>query len=103
MLKREEWPAGVPSWIDTGQPDPAAAAEFYGGLFGWEFDARLAPGQNGPYPIPALHGLEGGGLGAPPDARPPTAVWNSYVRVDSPDETAARVRDAGGTVMDEPF
>jgi predicted enzyme related to lactoylglutathione lyase len=31
------------------------------------------------------------------------ATWNTYVWVDSADETAARVRDAGGNVLMEPF
>jgi predicted enzyme related to lactoylglutathione lyase len=31
------------------------------------------------------------------------AVWNTYVWVDSADETAAKVREAGGKVMSEPF
>jgi len=26
MSTREDYPAGVPCWIDTNQPDPAAAA-----------------------------------------------------------------------------
>jgi predicted enzyme related to lactoylglutathione lyase len=31
------------------------------------------------------------------------AMWNTYVWVDSADETAARARAAGGTVVTEPF
>ena len=31
------------------------------------------------------------------------ATWNTYIWVDSADETAAKVRDAGGGVMIEPF
>jgi predicted enzyme related to lactoylglutathione lyase len=31
------------------------------------------------------------------------AVWNTYVWVESADETAAKVRDAGGSVLSEPF
>ena len=34
---------------------------------------------------------------------PASAVWNTYVWVDSADETAGKVRDAGGTVLSEPF
>ena len=32
-----------------------------------------------------------------------TAAWNMYVWVDSADETAAKVRDAGGAVVSEPM
>ena len=34
MPERNGYIAGVPSWVDTRQPDPEAAASFYGGLFG---------------------------------------------------------------------
>jgi predicted enzyme related to lactoylglutathione lyase len=44
--ERDAYIAGVPCWVDTSQPDPDAAAAFYGGLFGWEFeDAMPAPGR----------------------------------------------------------
>ena len=33
MLEREGFPAGVPAWIDTSQPDPDAAAAFYRAQF----------------------------------------------------------------------
>ena len=31
------------------------------------------------------------------------ATWNTYIWVDSADETATKARDAGGTVLAEPF
>jgi hypothetical protein len=34
---------------------------------------------------------------------PPASEWNMYVSVDSVDETAAKVKDAGGSVLMEPF
>ena len=37
------YPDGVPCWIDARQPDPDAAAAFYGGLFGWTFTAPRRP------------------------------------------------------------
>ncbi|MGH9222764.1 MAG: VOC family protein [Acidimicrobiales bacterium] len=33
----------------------------------------------------------------------PTPTWNTYVGVDSADEAAAKVQEAGGTVLVEPF
>ncbi len=42
MLERSEYPPGVPCWIDT-QPDAEAAVQFYGGLFGWEFEDQMPP------------------------------------------------------------
>jgi predicted enzyme related to lactoylglutathione lyase len=38
-----------------------------------------------------------------PEAAPPTAMWNTYFWVDSADEAASKVRDAGGGVVVKPF
>jgi predicted enzyme related to lactoylglutathione lyase len=38
-----------------------------------------------------------------PEAAPPTAMWNTYFWVDSADEAASKVRDAGGGVVRDPF
>ena len=56
MPDRHEWLAGVPCWIDTAQPDPEAATEFYGGLFGWEFEDRMPEGSDGRYYVATLEG-----------------------------------------------
>lgn len=45
MITRNDYPHGVPCWVDTEQPDPDAATAFYGGLFGWDFIER-APGYH---------------------------------------------------------
>lgn len=37
MSERDQYPAGVPRWVETRQPQPEAAVDFYGPLFGWEF------------------------------------------------------------------
>jgi predicted enzyme related to lactoylglutathione lyase len=42
-------------------------------------------------------------VGSIPEGAPQMAMWNTYIWVDSADETAAKVRDAGGTVLMEPF
>lgn len=34
MSRRDDYPAGVPCWVETLQPDPQAALGFYGALFG---------------------------------------------------------------------
>ena len=33
---------------------------------------------------------------------PPQAMWNTYIRVESADDAAARVREAGGRVLPSP-
>ncbi|TMK73259.1 MAG: VOC family protein, partial [Actinobacteria bacterium] len=37
MPERDGYIPGVPCWIDTSQPDPESAVDFYRGLFSWEF------------------------------------------------------------------
>ena len=42
-------------------------------------------------------------VGSIPDGGAAEREWNTYVWVDSADDTAAKVRDAGGGVVTEPF
>ncbi len=92
------YPQGVPSWVDTEQPDPEAASDFYAGLFGWRLENAMPPGAPGSYLIATLDGhdvaaiTEGTG----------TATWNTYIACDDADATAAAVTEAGGTVTSEP-
>ena len=103
MPERDGYIPGVPCWVDTSQPDPEAAVDFYSGLFGWEFEDVMPPGSEGKYFIARLHGGDVAAVGSIPESAPPTAMWNTYVWVDSADETASKVRDAGGGVVMEPF
>ena len=103
MPERDGYIPGVPCWVDTGQPDPEAGVDFYGGLFGWEFEDVMPPGSEGKYFIARLPGGEVAAVGSIPEAAPPMAMWNTYVWVESADETASNVRAAGGAVVMEPF
>jgi predicted enzyme related to lactoylglutathione lyase len=103
MPERDGYIPGVPCWIDTSQPDPEAAAMFYSGLFGWEFEDVMAPESEGTYLIARLRGGPVAAVGCSPEGAPPMAMWNTYVSVESADETASKVRDAGGTTLMEPF
>ena len=103
MPERDGYPAGVPCWIDTSQPDPAAAVAFYSGLFGWEFEDVMPPGSGGSYFIGRIRGGDVAAVAPLAEGAPPTATWNTYVQVDSADEAAAKVRSAGGRVLTEPF
>jgi predicted enzyme related to lactoylglutathione lyase len=102
MPERNGYVPGVPCWVDTSQPDPEAAVDFYSGLFGWEFE-DVMPGSEGKYFIARLHGGDVAAVGSIPEAAPPVAMWNTYVWVESADDTASKVRDAGGGVVTEPF
>ncbi|MGH9230634.1 MAG: VOC family protein [Acidimicrobiales bacterium] len=93
----------MPCWVDTSQPDPGAAVEFYRSLFGWEFEDVMPPGSQGEYFIARLGGGDVAAVGSNPAAAPPAATWNTYIWVEDADVTASRVRDAGGGVVMEPF
>ncbi len=101
--ERDGYIPGVPCWVDVNQPDPQAALRFYGGLFGWEFENVMPEGSEGKYFIGRLHGGDVAAIGSIPEGAPSTARWNTYIWVDSAEETASRVRDAGGAVVMEPF
>jgi hypothetical protein len=94
---------GVPCWIDTSQPDPEAAVSFYRDLFGWEFEDVMPPDSPGKYFIARIRGGDVAAVGSIPDGAPSMAMWNTYVWVESADDAAAKVRDAGGTVAMDPF
>jgi uncharacterized protein len=100
---RDGYIPGVPCWIDTSQPDPKAAAAFYSGLFGWEFEDVMPPGSEAEYFIGRLGGRDAGAVGSLPEGAPPMAMWNTYISVDSADEAASKVTDAGGKTLMEPF
>jgi len=93
----------VPCWVDTNQPDPTAAAVFYGGLFGWEFENVTPEGSASRYLLARLRGGEVAGISSLPEGAPAQATWDTYIWVDSADEAAARVRAAGGSVLREPL
>jgi len=103
MQDRDGYIPGVPCWVDTSQPDPERAVEFYTGLFGWEFEDVMPPGSEGRYFIARIRDGDVAAVGSIPEGAPPMAMWNTYVWVDSADESASRVVDAGGGVAMDPF
>ena len=98
MTGPRTYPPGVTCWVDTEQPDPDAAAQFYGELFGWTLTEAMPPGAPGSYLIATLDGQDVAAI-APAAS---TATWNTYVAVDDADTTAAAVTAAGGRVIAAP-
>ena len=103
MPERDGYIPGVPCWVDTTQPDPEAATEFYGGLFGWELEDVMPDGSDAKYFIGRIGGKDVGAISSRQEGDPSPPHWNTYIWVDSADETAGKVRDAGGAVLAEPF
>jgi uncharacterized protein len=103
MPERDGYIPGVPCWVDTSQPDPEAAAAFYRGVFCWEFENVMPPESGGKYLIARLRGGDVAAVGSIPEGAPPRASWNTYIWVDSAQDTAVKVEKAGGSVISAPF
>ena len=103
MPERDGYIPGVPCWVDTSQPDPEAALPFYSGLFGWEFEDVMPEGAPGTYFIGRIRGGDAAAIGSIPEGTPQVAMWNTYVWVESADETSTKAAEAGGAVVIEPF
>jgi predicted enzyme related to lactoylglutathione lyase len=101
MGTRIEHAPGTFSWVDLTTSDGDAAKEFYGGLFGWEFEDNEIPGDGGVYTICKVGGKNVAAISPAGDQGPPH--WNNYVTVASADETAAKAKELGGNVIEEPF
>jgi uncharacterized protein len=81
------------------QPDVDAAAEYYGGLFGWEFtdsDGYLTAKLRG-HDVAAVAPL------APGIDPPPAPDWLTQVSVADAEATAAKAEAAGGRVIAGPM
>ncbi len=103
MPERDGYIPGVPCWVDTTQPDPEAAVDFYRRLFGWELEDVMPPGSPAKYFVARIRGGRVAAVGSQPEGRSAEALWNTYIWVESADATASKVRDAGGKVLIDPF
>lgn len=91
---------GVPSWADMSAKDLAGAVEFYRGLFGWETEDQGE--EAGHYTIAAKDGRHVAGLNTVPDESVPPH-WTTFINVEDAEETAQRVKAAGGQVLFGPM
>lgn len=103
MPERDGYIHGVPCWVDTTQPDPEAAAAFYRGLFGWEIEDAMPEGSESRYLVARLRGGDVAAVSSQPEGAPAEAVWNTYIWVENAHDAAAKAREAGGSVLSEPF
>jgi predicted enzyme related to lactoylglutathione lyase len=87
------YPPGVPSWVDLGTPDLAAAQAFYAGVFGWTF-VESSGDATRRYPIAHVDSRDVAGLAEGPDPS-----WRTYIAVDDAAQAAAGVEAAGGRVL----
>ena len=89
---------GAFSWSELMTGDPAAAAAFYGPLFGWRIETVDMGG--GPYHLLKVGETAIGGImKTPAEAGPMPPAWGCYVTVDQVDATVAQAAALGGKVI----
>jgi predicted enzyme related to lactoylglutathione lyase len=57
----------------------------------------------GSYFTARLEGRDVAGIGSQQEGAPPTPAWGTYIAVESADDSAEKARQAGGSVLTEPF
>ena len=99
MGKRTRYEPGTFCWVDLSTSDADGAKAFYGELFGWEFEDSEIPGGG----VYTMCHVQGDAVAAivQQDERP--GHWNNYVTVMSADESAAKAKQLGANVFEEPF
>lgn len=105
MQEVTQYKPGTFCWVELATSDNEAAKKFYTQLFGWEYEDHPA-GPDMVYTMLKLNDKDAAALyklmpdmvahGVPPH-------WLSYVSVSDVDETAAKAKSAGATLLKEPF
>ena len=102
MVTRDTpWPAGTPCWIDITVPDLNKAGAFYQGLFGWE--VKPGPPEVGGYAMCEIGGRQVAAIAPQMSEQPEPVAWVTFLASTDADDTAARIRAAGGQVLVEPM
>ncbi len=100
MGERTKYTPGTFSWVDLTTTDQNAAKEFYGALFGWEFEDNPV-GEGVVYSMATLGGRHVAAISPQPQQQREAGVpplWNSYVTVTSADEALERAREFGASI-----
>src|SRR5215203_3849200 len=102
MAEFSSYAHGTPCWVDVTSDDLHATTAFYGSLFGWS--AEDVDGEAGGYAMYTLRGKNvAAGSPPPPSTEGAPPHWTTYLASDDVDNTAEKIRAAGGTVLMEPF
>ena len=105
MQETPSYAPGTFCWVELATTHSEAAKKFYTGLFGWTPDDR----QVGPGMVYTMLNLAGKNVGALYQMEPERIAqgtpphWLSYASVTSADETSAKAKDLGATLLAGPF
>lgn len=91
--------SGEPSWLELGSPHVPASTDFYGELFGWQYQS--AGPEAGGYGFFTLNGRVVAAVG-PLGAGETVGSWRVYFNTPDVDATAERAERAGGTITAAP-
>ena len=101
MSEITQYKPGTFCWVELATFDAATAKKFYGELFGWEtFDIPLGDGTF--YTMLNIKGKSAAALYLTPPEKRNAGIpshWMSYISVEKVEDTLARVREFGGTVI----
>ena len=88
-------------WCELSSPDPDAAIDFYGRVFGWRKEGGMPMGELGEYGFWQAGDVGFGAvMGLVAEGR---KGWLFYFHVADIDQAARKIRDAGGTILQEPM
>ena len=96
----KSWSAGTPCWIDYGAADLDAAKSFYSDILGWTYTGGEA--EYGGYLTARIGDRAAAGMAPQMDPSDPPR-WTTYMATDDADATAARITEAGGTIVGAPM
>lgn len=100
FLDAKEATPGHVVWNELSAEDPKAASGFYEAQFGWGQEGAMPMGDLGDYLFLQSGATPiGAAMGRVPNGRD---GWQFYFMVDEIDAATARLREAGGTVIQEP-
>ena len=96
-------PHGNFCWIELGTTDADAAKRFYSSVLGWNYeDTSMGPDQ-----VYTMINLDGKTIGAlykiGPEQQGMPPNWQPYINVNKADETVAKARELGASIVVEPF
>lgn len=95
---------GTICWRELATKDLSASRKFYQEMFGWKLEQSKVTSMD--YSEIHLGDAAVGGMMAIDEnssENPPPSHWNTYIAVADADETAAKIKENGGSVKVEPF
>ena len=92
---------GTPCWVDLFTGDPDRAKDFYGAVFGWDFEDSGE--EFGGYVLARSDGHQVAGLMKNTGESGAPDTWSTYLATTDVDSTVATATSAGASVLVAPM